>query len=90
MQAADMLVAKRDFTRRVILALTDGECILKATGVRWACGYAAARQVETIGITLQIPPDMETGFPANATVRVDNPADLTGLALRALAKALAR
>jgi Mg-chelatase subunit ChlD len=86
MHAAGMLAAKRDLSRRIVLALTDGECILGPTGVRWASSYAAARGVEVIGIALEN--EAELGFPA--TVRVANANDLTALALRALAKALAR
>jgi hypothetical protein len=87
MAGADYLVAKRGLTRRILLALTDGDCMTNADGVRWACDYAKRRGVEVIGLVLMNGSPTALGFTHG--VQVDRVEDLTGSALEALGAALA-
>ena len=56
MAATKMLKAQRKATRRILVVMTDGGCRWNAQGTRFAARYAAAHQVETIGIGIGCDP----------------------------------
>ena len=77
--AADMLTDVTA-TRRIILALTDGECDLQASGVRAACRLADNMGVEVAGIGMDCQ-SVTDAFPPRYSVNVT---DLTHLATTGL------
>jgi nitric oxide reductase activation protein len=102
MGCADLLAAKPDFTRRIVIALTDGGCETTPRGVTWAQDYAARKGVEVIGVLLEPEAEQQDaygdtfphhngrtfGFAPDKAVIVPNASALTALVLAALAKAL--
>lgn len=91
MACADYFKKQPHLTRRILLALTDGQGDMGPTGTEWACKYAANRGIEVVGLVLGgigwLAPD-PSGYGFPYAVGCAGAADLTGKALSELARQL--
>jgi Mg-chelatase subunit ChlD len=87
LKGADMLCAQAGATRRILMAITDGECDMGAKAVTKACTLAADQDVEVVGIGMDCA-SVTAAFPPRYSINVQDLRQLAAAGLGALVSML--